>query len=127
MNCSLIFISTLLLILANEADSTHWDYGKRGPDVWSEISPMCAGKNQSPINIRTNCTARRSFEPFNFTSGHSEQVKFILANNGHTITAEPDSRTILSLTGGNLNGIFHFKSFHLHWGPNYNTGSEHQV
>jgi len=26
-----------------------------------------------------------------------------------------------------LNGIYQFVNFHLHWGENYKSGSEHQV
>ncbi|CAF1320591.1 unnamed protein product [Didymodactylos carnosus] len=127
MDCPLIFLSTLLLILTHKADSTNWDYSKHGPHVWSETHPKCAGHNQSPINIQTACTVYRNFKPFHFTPDHSKQVKFTLKNNGHTITAEPDGPVTLSLTGGNLIGKFDFKGFHLHWGPNHNTGSEHQV
>ena len=85
-----------------------------------------AGKRQSPINIQTACTTYQSFEPFSFTSIHNISLNFTLTNNRHTIIGQTNN-TQLFLTGGNLNGNYSFVNFHIHWGPNYNTGSEHQV
>ncbi|CAF4274653.1 unnamed protein product [Rotaria sp. Silwood2] len=122
-----IFLFVPLLILANTIDSANWDYGNHGPDVWMEMFPACGGKKQSPINIRTRCTVYQAFELFNFTSIHYEQIKFKLTNNGHTIIAAPNSPTKITLTGGKLQGTYNFEGFHIHWGPNHNSGSEHQV
>jgi carbonic anhydrase len=107
-------------------DGIKWDYGKLGPDVWGKYFPDCNGNNQSPINIKTGCTTEEHFEPFSFSSNFYDQLNFTLRNDGHTITATNNGPT-LTLDGGNLNGNFTFKNFHLHWGPNENVGSEHQV
>ena len=119
-------LCVLLFICDRGFGSQIWDYGKHGPNVWKDINSNCGGQNQSPINIKTACTNYEIFDPFDFTASHNQLIKIKLTNNGHTIVGEPID-TQLSITGGNLNGEYLFQSFHLHWGPNYNTGSEHQV
>lgn len=125
---SLVY-ATLLLSLASfsPVDSSHWDYGEFGPDVWSEQYPTCNGESQSPINIRTKCTIERTFSKINLSSSHQSTLLFRLRNNGHTITAETVTEQDLTLTGVNLNGVFRFDSFHIHWGPNKRSGSEHRL
>lgn len=127
MKISVTFLFTLLLIDINRINSSEWDYRKHGPDVWRESYPSCAGEKQSPINIRTKCTAYKVFDQFNFTSTHYQQIPFQLINNGHTITAVPNSSVPIFVSGGGLPGQYSFQGFHLHWGPNHNSGSEHQV
>lgn len=107
-----------------------WNYEEYGPDVWSEKYPVCAGVSQSPINILTACTTYKSFTPFVFTSAYNEHYDFTLKNNGHTIIGTFDNAIqspALKLTGGDLNGAFQFVNFHLHWGENHKSGSEHEV
>ena len=111
------------------SDDPHWDYGALGPDVWSDFYPSCAGTSQSPIDIRTACTTYQSYVPFQFSSGYSATQNFTLMNNGHTIAGTQVDKTTypLILTGGGLNDTFLFVNFHLHWGENYKSGSEHQL
>jgi carbonic anhydrase len=116
----------LLLILNCKGDDVHWDYSADGPDVWPENFAACGGENQSPINIKTKCTIQEHFQPFRFTFNHNQPIDFNLTNNGHTIVAKTNTPS-LSIQGANLSGIFYFDSFHLHWGPNHNSGSEHQM
>ena len=85
---------------------------------------------QSPINVLTACTVYKPFDPFTFASGYDEPHNFTLRNNGHTIVAVYGNESKLSafrLTGGNLNGTFEFVNFHVHWGENHRTGSEHEM
>jgi carbonic anhydrase len=119
----------LLAILHQAIDAADWNYGDEGPDVWSDTYPSCAGYSQSPINIDTTSTVHLSFTPFKFTTGYNMAHNFTLTNNGHTIVGvysgnEPSD---MSFQGGGLVGTFGFYSFHLHWGENYKSGSEHQV
>jgi carbonic anhydrase len=110
--------------------SNQWNYGHLGPDIWSDYYPLCAGKSQSPINILTACTIYRTYPEWIFNSTHNEKHNFILKNNGHTIIATINNeykQTPIRLTGGGLNGTFDFVNFHLHWGENYKSGSEHQM
>ena len=99
-----------------------------GPDVWSDTYPTCAKYSQSPINIQTACTIYQSFIPFHFSSVYNLTYNFTLQNNGHTIVGSyiDNGSLPLILTDGGLNGTYHFVSFHLHWGENYKSASEHQ-
>ncbi|CAF0823543.1 unnamed protein product [Adineta steineri] len=112
-------------------EHTHdWNYDEFGPDVWSEKYPTCGGQLQSPINILTACTVYKNFTSFIFASGYNEQHNFTLTNNGHTIIGTFNNEPKLSafrVMGGDLNGIFEFVNFHLHWGENHKSGSEHEV
>ena len=113
--CMLI-LQLLTIIQSINGDS--WDYYDRGPDVWSNAYPLCGGRSQSPINIQTVCTNYQSFTPFNFTLAYNLTHDFTLENNGHTIVGTYNGKnpSSLQLTGGGLNGTYHFLSFHLHWG-----------
>ncbi|CAF4788768.1 unnamed protein product [Rotaria socialis] len=107
-----------------------WNYGEFGPDVWDDEYPSCAGRSQSPVNIRTACTIYQSFEPFHFAQDYNVSHNFTLINNGHSILARyspENNETLFQVTGGGLNGTFEFLNFHLHWGQNYKSGSEHQI
>ena len=108
-----------------------WNYEALGPEIWSETFPTCDGQNQSPINILTACTTFQQFTPFSFSPAYNMENSFELLNTGHTIESTFDgsssSSSALYLTGGNLIGRFEFVNFHLHWGQNSRTGSEHQV
>ncbi|CAF4232174.1 unnamed protein product, partial [Rotaria sordida] len=123
-----IFIS-LLLIIVCPITGESWNYHDLGPDIWSETYPSCAGHSQSPINIKTACTIYRTFTSFNFSSAYNLNHNFTLLNNGHSIvgTYNGNDSSSFKLTGASLNGTFEFSSFHLHWGENSKSGSEHQV
>jgi carbonic anhydrase len=126
---SCVVFGLLCLINLYRLQEIHWDYSALGPDVWKDFFPACGGSSQSPINIKTACTTFKSFEPFHFSSEYDSVQDFILTNNGHTIAAVQTNKTAfpMQLTGGGLSGTFAFEGFHLHWGENYNSGSEHQV
>jgi carbonic anhydrase len=126
MSGVLFLISFLLITI----DATQWNYGRLGPDIWSDYYPLCMGKSQSPINILTDFTKYKNFKPFEFISSYNEQLNFTLKNNGHTVIGtitNEYTQSPIQLTGGGLNGTFDFVNFHLHWGENYKSGSEHQV
>ncbi len=129
-----IYLSLFLLpfiVFVIYADQVpEWNYGEYGPDVWSEQYPTCGGQLQSPINILTACTTYKNFTPFVFGSGYNEEHNFTLRNNGHTIMGTFNNEPKLSafrLQGGDLNGTFDFVQFHLHWGENHKSGSEHEM
>jgi carbonic anhydrase len=107
----------------------HWNYGELGPDVWADLYPTCGGNAQSPINIKTACTTYQTFESFQFSSAYDLKQDFIVTNDGHTIVGTQINASVfpLTLSGGGLSDIFIFKNFHLHWGENYHSGSEHQM
>ena len=125
---SIIFV---LFFWTVHADHSHdWNYDEYGPAVWSERYPICGGERQSPINILTACTTYKYFQPFVFGFDYQVQHNFTLKNNGHTIIGtlyDPLKLPAFQLTGGDLNGTFEFVNFHLHWGENHKSGSEHEV
>jgi carbonic anhydrase len=124
-----VVTSILLIILFHRISSETWNYGDLGPDVWSDTYPSCSGQSQSPINILTACTNYRSWVPFQFSSDYSTLQNFTLTNNGHTIVANyfGNGSAPFTLRGAGLGTTFQFVNFHLHWGENYKSGSEHQV
>ncbi len=124
-----LFVMPSLLLLLHRINCQIWNYEQLGPDVWSDTYPLCASRSQSPINIRTTCTTYQSFPTFRFSSAYNLTYDFTLTNNGHTIVGEYNGNdsTSLLLTGGGLDGTYQFRGFHLHWGENYKSGSEHQV
>lgn len=62
----------------------HWGYaGEGGPSNWARLSPdnaLCAGRNQSPVNLTGFIEADLKPIAFNYQAGGTEVV-----NNGHTI------------------------------------------
>jgi len=128
MMSRVVYLLSLVFLIIH-ADH-EWDYSAYGPDVWSEWYPTCGGQLQSPINILTACTTYKNFTPFRFPSGYNEEHNFTLTNNGHTIIGTFNNESTFAdfiLTGGDLNGTFEFVNFHLHWGENHKSGSEHEV
>ena len=127
METCLFFIMSFVLV---SVSANAWNYGDLGPDIWSDHYPLCSGKSQSPIVVLTACTIYRDFQPLEFTKAHYEKNSFTLKNNGHTIIGtinDDHRRSNFRISGGNLSGTFEFVNFHLHWGENYKSGSEHQV
>jgi carbonic anhydrase len=127
---SMSYIFLLLSFLFTIVYCNQWNYGHLGPDIWSDYYPLCSGKSQSPINILTACTTYRKYQSFKFTSAYDEKHYFTLKNNGHTVIGILNNeykQSPIQLTGGGLNGTFDFVNFHLHWGENYKSGSEHQM
>ena len=97
-----------------------WNYQDLGPDVWSITDAACAKQSQSPINIRTACTNYQPLTPFRFASAYNSINNFTLRNDGQRVvgTYIGNDPSPLNLTGGGLNGTYHFVNFHLHWGEN---------
>jgi carbonic anhydrase len=118
-----------LSISIDSSTSSEWNYHEYGPDVWSEINPTCAGLSQSPINIRNKCATFKAFSDWNISMDYNASRMFSLKNNGHGIVAELKDTTSspLLLSGGGLDSTYQFVNFHLHWGENHASGSEHQM
>jgi len=125
----LFIVISIIFVLVHRIICEDWNYGDLGPDVWSDRYPLCGGRSQSPINILTACTTYQPFTPFQFSSSYNLPNNFILTNNGHTIVGRyiDNSSSPFKLTGSGLSGTYEFVNFHLHWGENYKSGSEHQV
>ena len=122
-------ISIQLSMFLSLTKCSDWDYHQNGPDVWQDFDQMCASSSQSPINIKTVCAVYKSFNQFNFSETYNISQNFSLNFNKHSINGSliDQEEYPLHLTGGGLNGIYKFVNFHLHWGENYASGSEHEV
>ncbi|OUC40723.1 carbonate dehydratase, eukaryotic-type [Trichinella nativa] len=84
------------LIFQFHVQSLEWDYDgiHTGPANWSRIaSPLCAGKQQSPIQIWPNdmkiALVPRDLSPFDFHNLDNLITDAVIENNGHS--ADPNS------------------------------------
>ena len=121
---------TLFVLFFGLVVSDQWNYQSFGPDIWVDFYPSCAGQSQSPINILTACTIYRSFPSFVFTLDDNNEYHFFFENNGRTIIGIIDrtyEQSTIQLSGGGLDGTFDLVNFHIHWGENYRSSSEHQM
>ncbi|XP_065054723.1 uncharacterized protein LOC135683408 [Rhopilema esculentum] len=122
-----MFLKVLLAIGCCSAlalGSSHWSYsGINGPSHWAEEYPNCGKSRQSPINIVTRRTLYRRRRLENNYDEMPSDLRFSLANNGHS------AQVTLSNTGNLHLHVFGqtFKPLqvHFHWGSNNRRGSEH--
>jgi carbonic anhydrase len=94
---------------AHSAGKAHWGYsGATGPENWAKLSPKfadCAGRNQSPIDLRNFVDANLPQIKFNYQPGQE------VINNGHTI------KVGYSASGGSMevDGMtFRLLQYHFH-------------
>ena len=106
------------LVAAAGEHTIHWGYtGHGGPEHWGELSDdykMCMlGKNQSPIDLRTDSAFKTELPPiiFSYHAGVSEIV-----DNGHTEEVDINPGSYIMLDGIK----FELKQFHFHT-PSENT------
>jgi len=128
----LLFFATFCNYLT-EAE-TQWSYtGKNGPSNWGE---MCAvGQAQSPVNLENQVYEKNlKANPLVFKGYDEKLMNSELTNNGHTLKLSLKSEEGKStatpaipaeISGGGLNGTYHFAQLHFHWGQTSNSGSEH--
>jgi carbonic anhydrase len=94
---------------------THWGYsGEIGPDRWTAMKPEfapCAGRNQSPIDIKNTIDAELKPVKFNYKAGGGEVI-----NNGHAIQVNYEAGSSITVDGIQ----FDLKQFHFH-SPSENT------
>lgn len=127
---TITFILFLLTTNVYYISCQDWNYDVLGPDMWSVFYPTCAGHFQSPINIKTACTVYQTLTPFQFSADYNRTYNFTIypfENNYRVLYNNSNPSPSFTLTGGGLNGTFQLVSFHLHWGENFKSGSEHQM
>lgn len=109
--------------------SSDWGYvNEKGPDHWKDLFPdACAGRHQSPIDIRTDQTVYDpSLKDFSiFFDPPLPGSKFYVHNNGHSIQVNTEGKFYVS--NGGLQNIYSTAQFHFHWGHKNHHGSEHTV
>ncbi|KAI4589024.1 hypothetical protein MJG53_003432 [Ovis ammon polii x Ovis aries] len=99
---------------------------ERGAPPWPQVSPACAGRFQSPVDIRPEltafCPALQPLELLGFEL--PPQPKLRLCNNGHTVQLSLPSGLKMALGPGQE---YRALQLHLHWGAAGRPGSEHTV
>lgn len=101
-----------------------WSYG--GTLLWPQVSPACAGRFQSPVDIRLELTSFcRTLQPLELLGYELQSLpELSLCNNGHTVqlTLPPGLKMVLG-PGQEYRAL----QLHLHWGTSDHPGSEHTV
>lgn len=105
-------------------DHSHWRYG--GGPPWPQVAPSCAGRFQSPVDIRPEraafCPALRPPELLGFELPPRPELR--LRNNGHTVQLTLPPGLQMALGPGRE---YRALQLHLHWGSAGRPGSEHTV
>lgn len=102
-----------------------WDYSNTSS--WGVIYPSAKGRNQSPIDIVSSlCEYDDSLQNNPFEINFDLNCFIELKNNGHTFVVSAAADTS-SVSGGLLANSYKFAQFHMHWGLNESSGSEHFV
>ncbi|XP_027470284.1 carbonic anhydrase 9 isoform X2 [Zalophus californianus] len=105
-------------------DHGHWRYG--GDPPWPQVSPACAGRFQSPVDIRPElavfCPALQPLELLGFELPALPELR--LRNNGHTVQLILPPGLEMALGPGQE---YRALQLHLHWGAAGRPGSEHTV
>lgn len=126
-------LSCLIWLFSHEGvNGDHWDYNHQAD--WKKLSPSCAGRRQSPIDIDDICdpgtsTLVKPSLKLEFLYYNQELPKNVVqfVNNGHTAQ--------LILTGADVNNdwapkvsgpafdydVFQFSQLHFHWDQVSNT------
>ncbi|KAL0606135.1 Carbonic anhydrase 9 [Plecturocebus cupreus] len=105
-------------------DQSHWRYG--GDPPWPQVSPACASRFQSPVDIRPQlaafCPALRPLELLGFELPPLPELR--LRNNGHSVQLTLPPGLEMALGPGQE---YRALQLHLHWGAAGRPGSEHTV
>lgn len=101
-----------------------WSYG--GTVLWPQVSPACAGRFQSPVDIRLELTSFcRTLQPLELLGYELQSLpELSLCNNGHTVQLTLPPGLKMALGPGQE---YRALQLHLHWGTSDHPGSEHTV
>ncbi|XP_004600459.2 carbonic anhydrase 9 [Sorex araneus] len=105
-------------------DQSHWRYG--GDPPWPQVSPHCAGRFQSPVNIHPEHAAfSPALQPIKLLGFELPPLpELSLRNNGHTVKLTLPPGLQMALGPGRE---YRALQLHLHWGTSDRPGSEHTV
>nr|XP_045016484.1 carbonic anhydrase 9 isoform X2 [Jaculus jaculus] len=105
-------------------DHSLWSYG--GTPPWPQVSPACAGRFQSPVDIRPELTAHcRALQPLELLGYELQPLPELnLSNNGHTVQLTLPRGLEMALGPGQE---YRALQLHLHWGTSDHPGSEHTI
>jgi carbonic anhydrase len=117
-------IRVVFIFINSYIHSFHFlDHGK----TWlTKFKNFCAGKKQSPINIKNPQCDKALNDSITFINyGNAGPTKFPLENNGRWLIVRAASTTAKIKLGGPATYRFH--QLHFHWGKDDTRGSEHQL
>jgi len=121
-----IFLSWIPLCFCGGGGS--WNYKEGDPHGPKNWQGECSGNKQSPIDIKTSGTTKKSFAAFELSDYDQVPIKTVLTNNGHTAKLSSTYSTFTpTVSGGNLPNSYKFAQVHFHWGSSGDKGSEHLV
>jgi carbonic anhydrase len=114
-----VALAALIAVPAARAEEHHWSYeGNEGPANWGEFAEACkAGKQQSPINIRTKGAHKAAAKGLPRIGFSWSKSKGTLVNNGHTIQVDLQPGNSIEVGGAR----YELAQFHFH------TPSEHLI
>ena len=101
-----------------------------GPENWSAVYSLCAGKFQSPVNNVTKKAKKKSYSPLKVTFDNPcGLVTGQIVNGGHAPAFNVDNaKGGAKLSGGPLEcDEYTLQQFHFHFGCENSRGSEHTV
>ncbi|KAK3770021.1 hypothetical protein RRG08_043183 [Elysia crispata] len=126
MESKLYIYAAIVLVLSPVVISAKWGYsGKMGPAGWADQFKKCAGKKQSPIDIRAEETMYNP-DLKDFAIWYDPPMpnsNFTVKNNGHTLQVDLEGDFYVS--NGGLRHLYKAAQFHFHWGGKAQHGSEH--
>ncbi|XP_021104127.1 carbonic anhydrase 9 isoform X2 [Heterocephalus glaber] len=99
---------------------------QKGNPPWPQVSPDCAGRFQSPVDIRPELTSfRHALGPLQLLGFELQpRPELRLRNNGHTVQLTLTPGLEMALSPGRE---YRALQLHLHWGSSDRPGSEHTV
>ncbi|XP_049631393.1 carbonic anhydrase 6-like [Suncus etruscus] len=126
---TLVALLSLLLLELQVPLGAGWTYteGSLDESQWTSEYPNCAGKRQSPINVRqSNVKFNPKLEPLTLEGYKTQQGQFEMINNGHTVQISLPKNMHLKTPSGHK---YIAQQMHFHWGGASSeiSGSEHTV
>lgn len=115
-------ILLLLMIIKFSEASGGYDY--TDTSAWSSSFPVCAGQQQSPIDLLSNISSETTHDAFSLAH-HTDSITENMTNTGHSLKI--DVGHSITISGGGLQGTYNVDQFHFHWGGNSTVGSEHTM
>ena len=102
----LLAISAGLLSGAQAAEhgAVHWSYsGETAPEKWAALSPdfaLCAGKNQSPVDLKGGYAVNTPDIAFNY-----QPSPLKILHNGHTVQVNYEPGSSVQVNGTPIEGV----------------------
>ncbi|XP_034318376.2 carbonic anhydrase [Magallana gigas] len=114
----------LILVAISKLSEASVGYSYADTTVWPASFPVCAGQQQSPIDLLSSISSETTHEAFQFTH-HTDSITENMTNTGHSLKI--DVGHSVTISAGGLQVTYNIDQFHFHWGENSSVGSEHTI